>query len=95
MHLNSAITERPLFHTVPAQHLKSAQMSLRDKMDDKNLVGGLEHTEIRSIAHAKRRRAGKKAQITKKINEIRQLVDQRGSRTKLHCLKEILISALL
>lgn len=43
-----------------------------------------------TLNHAKRRRAGKKSAITRKINEIKELISERGSRTKIKYLVEAL-----
>ena len=42
------------------------------------------------LSHVKRRRGGKKSAITRKINEIASLISERGSRTKIRYLREIL-----
>ena len=47
-------------------------------------------SEKPSLSHAKRRRGGKKSAITRKINEINNLVTERGSRTKIKYLRNIL-----
>ena len=47
-----------------------------------------------TLSHAKRRRAGKKSAITRKINEIKDLIHERGSRSKIKYLNEILKSNL-
>ena len=47
--------------------------------------------ELRIKKTLKRKRAGKKGLITKKIMQIKQLIEERGSRTKLEFLDESLI----
>ena len=51
------------------------------------LYATLQNDQKQLMQQAKRRRAGKKSSITKRIKEIKDLVSQRGSRTKIKFLK--------
>ena len=51
-------------------------------------------TSVTTTLHLKRKRTAKKSLITRKINQISQLITERGSRTKILYLKDKLNDVL-
>ena len=79
------------------QHGKKTQYQLRPRdairQPKRYASQDQEQTNTDIIKTLRRKRAGKKGLITKKIQQIKALITERGSRTKIKFLQEIILQA--